>query len=119
MGDSEDLKILAEEVIDFCNGLEALAVKLRTQIEKIFGEAKPKWNWNPNAIKWEKAEGSKGEYERSEDVNSLDFKELLKDLAEHKGRLTRDGFFYWTFKNGSTVGRKLRKAKSEAKPKDG
>jgi hypothetical protein len=37
MSDSEDLKILAEEIVDFCNGLEALAVKLRTQINKLFG----------------------------------------------------------------------------------
>jgi len=63
----EDLKILAEEIVDFCNGLEALAVKLRTQIEKLFGESQ-RWDWNPAKIKWEKAEGSKGEYERSEDV---------------------------------------------------
>jgi hypothetical protein len=39
MSDSEDLKILAEEIVDFCNGLEALAVKLRTQINKLFGHS--------------------------------------------------------------------------------
>jgi len=39
---SEDLKVLAEEIVDFCNGLEALAVKLRVQIEKLFGEVKAK-----------------------------------------------------------------------------
>lgn len=107
MSDDEDLTILAEEIIDFCNGLEALVVKLRTQIKKMLGTAE-KWNWNSDKIKWEKAEGFKGNYEKSEDVNSLDFKELLKDLAQHKGKLTRDGWFYWTFKNGSTVGRKKR-----------
>jgi hypothetical protein len=107
----EDLKILAEEIVDFCNGLEALAVKLRTQIEKLFGEAKRKWDWNPDAIRWEKAQGAKGEFEHSEDVNNPAFKALLKDLAEHNGKLTREGWFYWTFKNGSTVGRKHKEAK--------
>ena len=101
----DDLKIFIEDFCDFLNGLEASIVKLRAQIDKLCGS---KWKWNPDKIKWEKAEGWKGDYERSEDVNSLDFKELLKDLAQHKGRLTRDGWFYWTFKNGSTVGRKKR-----------
>jgi hypothetical protein len=105
----EDLKIFIEDFCDFLNGLEASIVKLRSQIDKLCGS---KWKWNPDKIKWEKAEGWKGDYERSEDVNSLDFKELLKDLAQHKGRLTRDGWFYWTFKNGSTVGRKKRERKA-------
>jgi len=64
--------------------------------------------WNPANIKWTEAQGTSGLYERSEDVNSLDFKQMLKDLAAHNGRLTRDGYFYWTFKNGSTIGRKKR-----------
>ena len=70
-----------------------------------------KWSWNPDKIQWSKAQGSKGEYERSEDVDSNDFKSLLKDLAEHKGSLIRDAVFYWSFKNGAIVGRK-RKVKA-------
>lgn len=75
-------------------------------------EEKRVWNWNPQQITWAKAEGFKGQYERSEDLNSLDFKAMLKDLAEHKGSLTRDGIFYWTFQNGSTVGRKKLEEKA-------
>lgn len=67
--------------------------------------AKPE-SWDPSKIKWEKAEGTKGEYERSEDINNLEFKAMLKDLAAHKGRLYRNGLFYWTFPTGATVGRK-------------
>jgi len=75
------------------------------------GVPEQKWSWNPDVIKWEKAEGWKGDYEKSEDVNNAEFKAMLKDLASHNGKLSRDGFFYWTFKNGSTVGRKRRAVK--------
>lgn len=102
----DDLKIFIEDLTDFLNGLEACIVKLRTQIDKLQGS---KRNWNPDKIKWQETEEFKGKYEKSEDINSLDFKNLLKDLAQHKGKLTRNRFFYWTFKNGSTVGRKKRR----------
>lgn len=70
---------------------------------------KTSFSWNPQAIKWTEAQGSKGPYQRSEDVNNLEFKALLKDLASHNGKLTRDGWFFWTFQNGHTIGRKKRK----------
>jgi hypothetical protein len=109
----EDLLLFLEDFCDFLNGLEASITKMKMQIAKLVGvaEEKPKFSWNPDKIKWEKTEGFKGDYERSQDVSSLDFKELLKDLAQHKGKLTRNGWFYWTFKNGSTVGRKKRESK--------
>lgn len=75
--------------------------------ETISGE-KPS-TWNAGKIKWVQAQGSSGPYEKSEDVNSLDFKELLKDLSAHKGKLTRDGLFYWQFERGDAVGRKPSK----------
>ena len=68
-----------------------------------------KHSWDPLKIKWVQAEGSKGPYERSEDVNNLEFKAMLNDLASHNGKTQRNGYFYWTFQNGSTVGRKKRK----------
>ena len=64
--------------------------------------------WDPTRIKWEEAEGTKGKYERSDDVDSQDHKALVKDLAEHKGKLTHGTHFYWLFTNGATVGRKPR-----------
>ena len=66
------------------------------------------FTWNPSKIKWENAEGSKGPYERSDDVNNLEFKAMLKDLGEHQGKFRREGFFYWSFQNGVTVGRKKK-----------
>ena len=117
----EDLAIFLEDFLDMLNGMEASIVKMKQQIAKLVGvaEAEPKFSWNPDKIKWEKAQGVKGEFEKSEDVNNPEFKAMLKDLAQHGGRLTRDGVFYWVFKNGSTVGRKLRKAKNEAERQNG
>jgi hypothetical protein len=65
--------------------------------------------WDSTRIKWVEAQGSSGPYERSEDVNSPDFKAMVKDLAAHKGRLSKDGVFHWLFENGAVVGRKKRK----------
>jgi hypothetical protein len=106
-------EILDEKVwptfCEFVNAQEAGIVAFKQRLK----EAKNLWN--PDKIKWEKAEGASGPYERSEDVNNPEFKALLKDLAAHNGRLTREGFFYWTFKNGATIGRKKR-ADVKAKP---
>ena len=108
----EDFANFLEDFCDFLDSLEEAVQKMKTQIGKLVGVIeKQKWDWNPDIIKWVKAEGSKGEFEKSEDFNNPEFKKMLKDLAEHDGKLTRDGVFYWVFKNGSTVGRKKREVK--------
>lgn len=108
----EDLQIFLEDFCDMLEGLGASIVKMKQQVAKLIGAAeKRKWSWNPNAIRWEKAQGLKGEFEKSEDYNNPEFKALLKDWASHSGKLTREGWFYWTYKNGSTVGRKRKEAK--------
>jgi len=78
------------------------------------GVREEKAAWNPEKIVWNEAEGTHGKYERSEDANSLDFKNLMKDLSEHEGKLSRNGFFYWSFSNGVTVGRKNRSPQSDS-----
>jgi len=103
----EDFENFLESFTDFLNAVEASVVKMKQQIAEMVGVPQ----WNPDNIKWEKAEGFKGEYERSEDVNNPEFQAMLKDLARHNGKLTRDGMFYWAFKNGSVVGRKRRRKK--------
>ena len=105
----EDFEIFLEDFCDFLDALEASVAKMKQQIAKLVGvEGKSKFSRNPDNIKWEKAQGFRGEFERSEDLNNSEFKALLKDLAQHNGKLTRNGWFYWTFRNGSTVGRKKR-----------
>lgn len=100
-------KIL-EILCDLANALEAAAVNAKHQISDLAG-ANEESAWNPNNIKWEQAQGTSGPYERAADLNSPDFKQLIKDLARHENKLSKDGYFFWLFKNGSTVGRKKRR----------
>lgn len=81
-----------------CNIIRALKQKQQQEQRQ--------WTWDPTRIKWTSDEGFKGPYEKTEDYTSADYKALLADLQAHKGKLTRDGVFYWTFENGATIGRK-------------
>jgi len=101
---SEDLALLA--LTDLLNAMEAGIESARQRIKEVKVEEKP--SWDPTQIVWTKAEGTKGTYERSEDINNLQFKAMLKDLASHGGRMRHEGFFYWVFQNGATVGRKKK-----------
>jgi hypothetical protein len=106
MSDPDDVLKL---VLDFVKAVESACVELRQHIAQLKDvEPERKWNWNPQTIEWVEAEGSKGPFEKSEDFNNLEFKRMLKDLNEHNGKLSRNGFFYWVYQNGSTVGRKRR-----------
>ena len=63
-------------------------------------------SWDPGKIPWIDAAGGKGPYQKSEDINNPEFKAILKDLGAHKGKLYKNGLFYWAFPSGATVGRK-------------
>src|SRR4030042_4736227 len=93
-----------EASIDFCNALEAACINFRRRLGDTTGQHQTH-SWDPGQIKWQQAAGEKGPYEFSEDVNSLQFKAMLQDLAEPTGVLSRDGWFYWTFKSGAEDGR--------------
>ena len=99
---SEKADLVLEAFTDFLNAVEAGIESARQHIKS------KKSVWNPDVIKWEKAQGTKGEYERSEDANNLEFKAMLKDLADHGGKMNYEGFFYWVFQSGATVGRKKK-----------
>lgn len=65
--------------------------------------------WDPNKIRWEKAEGTRGPYEKSSNESSEDARNMLKDLKDHNGRMWRQGYFYWVFDDQATCGRKRKK----------
>ena len=106
------LRLESHEVIevlfDFLDDVELALTNLRNRLARLKGVNERVWSWDPSKIKWEPAEGFRGEYERSEDFNNREFKKMVRDLARHGGKLTREGYFYWLFENGSTVGRKKR-----------
>jgi hypothetical protein len=114
MSDSEDTKILAEELIDFCNALESIAVKLRVQIEKMLGIAKvekpkPKVVLSEktfNILKWQVEKGNRlGEYEVAyKNQNILDswqhcFNILKQNSAVIGNRFHEEGYgyAYWIY----------------------
>lgn len=68
----------------------------------------PRSTWSMEKILWKEETGPKGIYFRSEDVNNLEFKSMLRDLQSHKGKMYRNGYFFWVFQNGTTVGRKKK-----------
>jgi len=99
-------------ILELVSGQESGITAFRQRLRRI------KVGWDPSKITWTEAQGSSGHYERSEDINNPEFKAMLKDLAAHNDKMTREGYFFWVFKNGTTVGRKKRnKGKaSEIKP---
>jgi len=123
-GLSEDLKILAEEIVDFCNGLEALAVKLRVQIEKLFGEVKPKIPEETFSIlKWDDEKGERlGDFQTAyKNKNVLEswqhaFNILKQANAVIGNPFCLEGyqFRYWIYEKYED--RIFRKKLSEAKP---
>lgn len=104
----EDLATMA--LLEFLNAVEAGIAAAKHLIREAKGiSGKTAIQWDPAKIKWETTQGNKGTYERSKDTNNSDFEALLKDLAAHQGKLFKNGYFYWAFKNGATIGRKKQK----------
>jgi len=60
------------------------------------------------ALKWDDAKGSKGPYQRSTDTANPVFKALLAELAQHEGRMTKNGYFLWAFDDKTAIGRKIK-----------
>lgn len=102
---------LEEDVIDFCNAIEAAAVNLKMRIAKRHGvtEEERKPQYDLSKIKTERTEGRAGFYQKATEQDSEDYRNLLKDLKAHDGKLIRDGFWIWLFDDGTTAGMKPSK----------
>lgn len=100
--------VASTALLEFLNACEAGITAAKRLVAKDKGVQQEEEKWDPAKIQWTITEGSKGPYERSEDTNSPDFKTLMKQLAQHEGKLSNNGYFYWLFQNESTVGRKKR-----------
>ena len=105
MSDEQVLEIL----VDFANAIEAAAVNVKHKVSEIMGVQEEEEPYDPSKIRWTETQGPHGTYERAAASSNPDFQALLKSLKAHEGKLTKDGFFYWQFKNGNVIGRKKRK----------
>jgi hypothetical protein len=61
-------------------------------------------------IRWEKAQGPQGVYEKSTDLQNPEYQKLQDDLVKHDGKLTLEGFFVWLFSDGKAIGRKKKQS---------
>ena len=127
---SKDETVL-EILTDFLDAVEAAAVNAKRQIAHIAQVAplekalshdasvkgSPKLPFDAGKIQWIDRGNEKGKFQISEDVNSPDHKALLAFLNEHvpSKRITSDGYFYWIYPNGSTIGRKETKYQKKVK----
>ncbi len=104
----ESLVLLAEDMLQCLDAVENAIGRLKRQINKNFGAK----DWNPEK-NWVEVQGKSGAYQKypvegQKAEATEDYKNMLRDLKAHNGRLTRDGYFYWLFRDQATVGRKKR-----------
>ena len=92
---------------------DAAALILDACNDKLEGMAPPGTSpagpsYDVKKIQWQRAEGTKGPYEKTEGDNTPDYQVLVKDLQAHKGKMNIGGAFYWLFENQTTIGRKVK-----------
>ncbi len=78
-------------------------------IDEYINSQAPKDNptkWVPEKIQWQTANGGNGPYEKAVEQDGEDYKQLIQHLQQSKGKLSRNGLFYWLFDDKKTVGRK-------------
>ena len=88
-------------------------VRLRDACEAEIERLKPSeaksLEYDLNNIKTTRTEGPSGFYEKANEQDGEDYRNLLEDLKAHDGKLTRDGMFVWLFSDGKSVGMKPSK----------
>ena len=109
---SEDKKReLAEILADFSTAIESACVSLKRNLNDLLNMDEPKHFWDPSKIAWEKASGSKGEYEKATaeaNKDNADFNNLVADLKMHGNKMRKGNYFIWLFEKTQelTIGRK-------------
>ena len=116
---------LEEDILDTFNAFEAAIVNFKQRRAKKHGVRNEKievdkqateepLEYNLEKIPWIQAEGKKGIYQKypafkQKPSMTVDYINLLEDLKQHNGKLTRNGFFMWLFDDNVTVARKPAK----------
>jgi hypothetical protein len=66
--------------------------------------------FNVSKIPWKPKQGDHGPFELSDDYGNVDHQQLLAFMEKHAGgAVTSEGFYYWLFPDGKTIGRKPAK----------
>ena len=121
-----EVEKLREDLEIMLNGFEAAITQFRkSQGMKVEPQqAHENLPFNIEVIKWteiQAPDNPKGPYQKSDDVNSADFKALHKHIIEQKTATGKPAIFiksgastgtYWLFQNGATIGRRLAKKKT-------
>lgn len=111
---SKETKLAIEQRLEAQEAkMEALSVGLNAILidfakideAKEVQESRP---WDPDKIKFVGAQGAKGPYEKADPQATPDFKAMLQDLKDHKGKFRHGQYFYWVFSDSATVGRKKK-----------
>ena len=103
-----------ETLFKLRDAIQMAADALNEELEKHAPSDVKATEWEPSEIKWVEAEGMRGPYQKYPGTNqkeesTSDYQNLIQDLVNHKEKLTKDGYFYWLFSDGATVGRKKQK----------
>jgi hypothetical protein len=63
-------------------------------------------DWDLDSIEWLPATGPKGPYEKAIAQDNRHFRLMIRNLNANDGKLERDDYYLWLFRNNRIVGRK-------------
>lgn len=109
--EAADLKTFSMTVMCWLDAQDAANQQLRISIKKLVDvQLTPcsiKLPFNAERITWTAKVGNRGPFELSNNIENPDYLALLEFLKTHAdGALASEGFYYWVFTDGVTIGRK-------------
>lgn len=97
-----------EFLLKLRDAAQMMADAANEQLERLAPKETEELKWDPSKIQFKAANGARGPFERADPESTLHFKNMLQDLKNHDGKLSREGYFYWLFTDLATVGRKKK-----------
>ena len=95
---------------DLKNQLNKIENQLAEEILAIIGQPLTESkSYDLSKIKTERTEGPSGFYQKATEQDNEDYRNLLKSLKAHDGKLTRNGFWIWLFNDEKSIGMKPSK----------
>ena len=109
-----DLKTFSMTVLCWLDAQEAANQQLRISIKKLTSqnmnappsEGSVELPFHVENLLWTLKEGAKGPFQLSDDLDNPDHEALLTFLKSAGGSVASEGYYYWIFPDGKTIGRK-------------